>query len=91
MALQEIMTDPVVLSDGCSYERAATSWLAAHSTSPVTGQPLSSKDIISNRALKSLMEALAQASQLLQSGRRALSSAGANGLSVREKLLNPKP
>ena len=37
----EIMEDPVIASDGISYERSAiTAWLAYSSTSPLTRQPL---------------------------------------------------
>jgi Mg-chelatase subunit ChlD len=52
-----IMTDPVLLPDGQSYERAAiTAWLAEHGTSPVTRQPISADQIVTNFALKSLIE-----------------------------------
>ena len=38
---QDVMTDPVVCSDGHSYERAAIEcWLATHNTSPNTNLPL---------------------------------------------------
>lgn len=51
----------VLVSDGCSYEHAAiTKWLAGNEVSPATGQPLSSRDIVPNRALKSLIEAVAR-------------------------------
>lgn len=59
------MEPVVLLADGRSYERAAiTTWLSAHDVSPITGRRLSSKDTVPNRALKSLIEAVAQAQQL---------------------------
>jgi U-box domain len=51
------MVDPVVLvGDQHTYERAAIeAWLAAHGVSPVTGHPLSSKDIVPNHMLRGLI------------------------------------
>lgn len=43
------MCDSVIAADGHSYERAALeAWLARHSTSPVTGQPLPHTRILDN-------------------------------------------
>jgi len=54
---QELMVDPVVATDGYSYERKAIeTWLKNHGNSPVTGVPLASKTIIPNLALKSRIE-----------------------------------
>ena len=40
----EIMSDPVCLSDGFTYERAAIAqWLEGHDTSPRTGATLETK------------------------------------------------
>lgn len=46
--LQAVMTDPVLLlADQHTYERAAiTAWMDKDATSPVTGQPLASKDVV---------------------------------------------
>lgn len=56
---QEVHRDPVVTSDGLSYERAAVeAWLKDHSTSFVTGQPLPSKALVPNRALKKRLQKL---------------------------------
>eukprot|EP00727_Mastigamoeba_balamuthi_P014118 m51a1_g9329 putative ras subfamily protein (768) ;mRNA; r:12553-15505 len=48
----EIMADPVVASDGKTYERAdLLEWLKRHGTSPTTGQPLEPSDIKPDAAL----------------------------------------
>jgi hypothetical protein len=50
---KEIFSDPVILSDGHSYEKEAIiQWLKTHSVSPVTGIPLQSRSMIPNNALK---------------------------------------
>jgi hypothetical protein len=51
---QQIMINPVLLVEtGDSYEAAnITRWLDTHSTCPLTGQQLQSKQLSSNRALK---------------------------------------
>jgi Mg-chelatase subunit ChlD len=49
-----LMFDPVIASDGHSYDRAAiTTWLQHKVISPKTNLPLTSKKLIPNRALKS--------------------------------------
>ena len=56
-----VLVDPVLCTgDGQTYERAAiTQWLAAldSQTSPVTGQPLVSRDLVPNHALRSIIQA----------------------------------
>ncbi len=48
----------VVLSDGHSYERESiTTWLRAHNTSPMTGEELEHKQMVSNRTLRSAIHA----------------------------------
>ncbi len=50
---QEIMTDPVVLSNGITYEReVAEKWLKDHDTSPLYHEALKSKEIYANIALR---------------------------------------
>lgn len=50
---QDTMTDPVICSDGISYERAAIErWLINHNTSPMTNNPLTSKNLITNITLR---------------------------------------
>ena len=53
----EVMQDPVILSDGTSYERhAITQWFeAGNNTSPMTRLPVN-QTLIPNRALKNLIE-----------------------------------
>ena len=54
--LFEMMTDPVLASDGFSYERSAIeSWLRTHDTSPKTNATLAHKNLISNLTLKALI------------------------------------
>jgi hypothetical protein len=51
------MDDPVILSDGHSYERTAiTRWLTSHNTSPKTGEQLRNKNIITNYAIKGAID-----------------------------------
>ena len=48
-----LMTDPVILADGYSYERAAIeAWIKDYDTSPVTGAKLGHKDVIPNISLR---------------------------------------
>ena len=50
------MIDPVVGSDGYTYERnAITTWLAQHATSPQTRQPMTVANLAPNWALKHLI------------------------------------
>lgn len=49
----ELLTDPVTMADGYSYERlAAQDWLSSHSVSPVTGQNLSTRTLRDNLNLQ---------------------------------------
>eukprot|EP00795_Rhopilema_esculentum_P014857 gene14856-5981_t len=51
---REIMTDPVIASDGFSYERSAiTGWIESGKvTSPMTNAPLNNPNLTPNRSLK---------------------------------------
>lgn len=52
------MRDPVIAPDGYSYERAAiTQWLAANPVSPITRAPMTTADLVPNRALRTTIEA----------------------------------
>eukprot|EP00486_Rosalina_sp_Unknown_P007106 CAMPEP_0201572148 /NCGR_PEP_ID=MMETSP0190_2-20130828/15261_1 /ASSEMBLY_ACC=CAM_ASM_000263 /TAXON_ID=37353 /ORGANISM="Rosalina sp." /LENGTH=297 /DNA_ID=CAMNT_0047997547 /DNA_START=29 /DNA_END=922 /DNA_ORIENTATION=- len=54
----EIMEDPVICSDGNTYERKAIEdWLFTNDTSPKTNMPLDDNKLIPNRALKYLIHA----------------------------------
>jgi len=56
---QTIMEDPVVCTDGHSYERAAiTTWLKKNPTSPVTKESMYHGCIVPNLCLKSAIETL---------------------------------
>jgi hypothetical protein len=55
--LQQVMHDPVVLSDGHSYERRHIErWLQDHCTSPVSNEKLLQKTIFPNHALRNAIE-----------------------------------
>jgi hypothetical protein len=57
----EVMMDPVVAADGHSYERSAIErWLCAslRPTSPMTGLPLPTRDLVPNFALRQTIEAM---------------------------------
>jgi hypothetical protein len=60
---QEVMTDPVIGSDGITYERAAIeAWFAAgHNTSPLTRAPMTSRSLVPNIALRALIQESAAA------------------------------
>jgi len=50
---QDIMEDPVICVDGNSYERNdIEKWLVGNNISPLTGETLSSKNLIPNQTLK---------------------------------------
>ncbi len=49
----EIMTDPVVATDGHTYERnAIQDWFRAHNTSPYTGAVLDDRRLVPNISLR---------------------------------------
>jgi U-box domain len=49
------------VGDGHSYEQSAiTQWLQSHSTSPVTGQPLATAELLPNHALRQMIQAARQ-------------------------------
>jgi Mg-chelatase subunit ChlD len=53
----EVMTDPVTLSDGHTYERTAIEqWLQTHNTSPLSNSRVSLADLKPNYALRSAIE-----------------------------------
>ena len=55
---QAVMMDPVIGSDGITYERTAIeSWFATgKNTSPMTRQPMASTSLVPNYALKAMIE-----------------------------------
>jgi len=55
--LGTLMADPVIAADGHTYERAAiTEWFKESSLSPMTGLNLNSKSVITNYALKTVID-----------------------------------
>jgi len=51
-----LMSDPVCTADGHTFENTAiTQWLQAHSTSPLTGLPLTHKTLTKNHSLRGLI------------------------------------
>ena len=58
---QAVMEDPVMTADGHTYERAAIEqWLASHNTSPLTGLPLPTHELVPNEQLARQIQAAAQ-------------------------------
>jgi U-box domain len=57
--MQEVMVRATLcVGDGHSYDQSAIAeWLQTHTTSPVTGQPLASADLLPNHALRQIIEA----------------------------------
>jgi hypothetical protein len=51
------MVDPVVCADGHSYDRnAIEAWLLSHDTSPLTNQPLLSKQLLPNYIVRKMID-----------------------------------
>ena len=59
--MQEVMVQAMLcVGDGHSYEKAAIlKWLQTQSTSPVTGQPLATTDLLPNHALRQMIQTTA--------------------------------
>jgi len=54
---QVVMVDPVLGSDGRTYERSAiTEWLRTHNTSPITREVMAAATLKPNYALRSLIQ-----------------------------------
>ena len=54
--VQEIMKDPVMTSDGHTFERTAIAkWFSTHNTSPITRQRILDKKLIPNHSLRKLI------------------------------------
>jgi hypothetical protein len=53
----EVLKDPVVDKEGHSYEREAIiEWLNHHGISPMTRRPMTTSDLVPNRALQEIIE-----------------------------------
>ena len=60
----EVMQDPVLAADGHAYERAhIEEWLARQHTSPLTGEPLPSTQLLPCHALRKMAAAFHAQSQ----------------------------
>ena len=56
----EVMLEPVITSDGHSYDRNSIArWLEKHDTSPITGEKLAQKKLTLNHSLRSSILAFA--------------------------------
>jgi len=54
---KELMTDPVICTDGQTYQRSSIlEWFTYKNTSPITRQIISSRDLVQNYALKNTIE-----------------------------------
>lgn len=61
----DLMLDPVVAADGFTYERSSiTEWLASHSTSPTTNEPMDSKVVFPNLSIRAQVIAWMEAHNL---------------------------
>eukprot|EP01105_Mastigella_eilhardi_P003620 TRINITY_DN1474_c0_g2_i1.p1 TRINITY_DN1474_c0_g2~~TRINITY_DN1474_c0_g2_i1.p1 ORF type:complete len:691 (+),score=143.95 TRINITY_DN1474_c0_g2_i1:81-2153(+) len=50
---EELMMEPVTAADGHTYEQSdMREWLPRHNTSPITGEPLKSKELVPNDELR---------------------------------------
>ena len=53
----EVLLDPVLAADGHTYSRAAIAdWLGRHQTSPLTGAPLPSAQLLPNYGMRKAIE-----------------------------------
>ena len=69
---QELMSDPVVIADGFSYERSAIEqWMEAHSTSPKTNLPLVHQYVVPNITLKIIIDEWQSRQQSQKKSKRA--------------------
>jgi len=78
-----LMQDPVVASDGLSYEREAIEqWFSlGHTTSPSTGEELESKNLVPNFTLRSLLQSFEEATQVQEEESKSPSSTTPNSKS----------
>ena len=65
----DLMMDPVVTSDGQTYERRSIEqWLAQSSTSPLTGHPLPHLGLAPNVVLRGLIRDYLERNPEMQAG-----------------------
>lgn len=84
----QLMRDPVIGSDGYTYERSAiVEWLQRNPTSPITREPMSIRNLKPNRALRDVIEARMQnAISSSTSGSSTTTSAPATTTTVSSSL-----
>eukprot|EP00672_Neobodo_designis_P027696 CAMPEP_0174853662 /NCGR_PEP_ID=MMETSP1114-20130205/29385_1 /TAXON_ID=312471 /ORGANISM="Neobodo designis, Strain CCAP 1951/1" /LENGTH=850 /DNA_ID=CAMNT_0016088323 /DNA_START=39 /DNA_END=2591 /DNA_ORIENTATION=+ len=80
---QDLMTDPVIGTDGNTYERAhIVAWLREHGTSPLTRERMDAAALVPNRNLRDAIESYraeaARGGNADNRARRAASSRAAN-------------
>ena len=81
----QLMFDPVVCSDGHTYERSTVlAWLQGHNTSPTSGADLSSRELFDNVGLRK--EIIEWKERGCISQERLLVEAQAAAVQVREEL-----
>ena len=69
---REVMEDPVICSDGHTYERVAIEqWLRTNSRSPMTNQHLPSRLLIPNHALRQAIESMSDSLSCVEKFARA--------------------
>lgn len=75
----ELLKDPVVATDGHTYERAAIErWLADHQTSPLTNAPLACKQLVPNLRLRAIAEEAKKADMARKVGTDMLLAPGSD-------------
>ena len=53
---QELMSDPVIATDGHTYERKAIlQWIERKATSPKTGEPLTTPQVFPNHLIRGMI------------------------------------
>jgi hypothetical protein len=85
-----LMLDPVVASDGFTYERQSIEqWMEGNNTSPTTREPLDNKSLIPNHAMRKQIAAWCEQNgvSVPQPPKRAAKPAAAGGGAAVEPLL----
>lgn len=87
----DMMTDPVIGTDGHTYERTAiTEWLLTHNMSPLTRCPMSLADIHPNFALRGALERWKLANEPMPQSIDILSLAESKSISITAYKFNDK-
>ena len=90
----ELMADPVVASDGITYERHAIElWMTTHDVSPLTNKPFDHKLLIPNLSMRSLIAEWCEQNSVpvpTPPKREAESAAGGGGAALAPLLTKPQ-